>query len=83
MPRPDEVLPRLAEFLGGMLALDRAASDAVLVDRLEFDLPVELDLQMAPAGGLTLGASPPTQWIATTVMPVFHRMRLRIEAQGD
>ena len=82
-------LPRLSEFLAGMLALDAAtglaarANGAMHVSALDVDLPVELELREDQGGALTLGAAPPTQHVATTVMPVFHRMRLGVIARGE
>jgi hypothetical protein len=75
-------LPRLSDFLAGMLALDAGAGHdgAVHVTALDVDLPVELELGGGDGTPVTLGAAPPTQHVVTTVMPVFHRLRLGIAA---
>jgi hypothetical protein len=79
-----ERLPRLSDFVGGMVsgALERHGG-TVAVEQLAFDLPVELDLVPGDGDAMALGAAPPTQWVETSVMPVFQRMRLVIEAWED
>lgn len=51
------------------------------VRSLALDLPIELSVERDAAGRLAVLASPPTQRVATSVLPVFHRMRLRIERE--
>ena len=52
---------------------------------IELDLPLELDVESDDAAGLVhaVRASPPTQHVRTTVMPVFHRLRVRVVAEGE
>jgi hypothetical protein len=51
------------------------------VRALQLELPVELSVGHDEAGRLAVYASPPTQRVATTFLPVFHRMALRIERE--
>lgn len=51
------------------------------VRSLSLDLPVELSVGRGPDGRLTVLASPPTQRIATSFLPVFHRMRVHIQRE--
>lgn len=79
-------LPPLSGFLSGMLALDaagRRTGETLVVSDFTFDSPVELDLRVGPGGDPVLGAGPPTQWIETTVMPVFHHLIVRIALEDD
>lgn len=80
-PELDEFrLPLLRDVVVAMVDVDRVANATMEfhVEELTFDLPVELDPWYE--GGLvtSLGASPPTQIVSTTVMPVFHRLRVTL-----
>jgi hypothetical protein len=81
----DDELPPLRALVSGLTeGLDFLVADehgALIPESLEVDLPIELAADGA-SGGLTLRASTPTQYTATTVMPVFHRLRLRIGRSG-
>lgn len=56
-----------------------AAEDALRLDRVVVDMPLELQTRTAQSGEVTLETSPPRQALATTVMPVLHRIRLVVE----
>ena len=78
---PDEFrLPLLSDFVTAMVDIDRVGDvvSEMHVDELTFDLPVELDPWYEGEAVSALGASPPTQIVATTVMPVFHRLRVTL-----
>lgn len=83
-------LPGLADFLGGLASAASAEPEAdspdeaqlnqgfvLAVSELKVDLPVELDL-VEDNSVWRLDAAPPTQWIETTVMPVWHRVRMTV-----
>ena len=81
---PEDRLPSLAEFLGELAGavspdddVDVAEQEAVFVSEIKLDLPFELDL-LEESGAWQLDAAPPTQKIETTVMPVWHRVRLTV-----
>lgn len=57
-----------------------AGEDRMSVRALRLDLPVELTVAH-DGGRLAVLASPPSQRVATTVLPVFHRMTVRIESE--
>jgi hypothetical protein len=48
---------------------------------LALDLPVELSVERDADGGLVVLASPPSQRVATSFLPVFHHLRVRIERE--
>ena len=74
---PDEPLPPLSELVGALfedvVSLE-AETDAARVEGLRVDLPIEIDDTLD-----TVRCSPPTQYTATSVMPIFHRLTLRLE----
>ena len=47
------------------------------IEKIVIDLPAEFDV-ITDEGRLVLGATPPTQKIETTFMPVFHRLKVTI-----
>jgi hypothetical protein len=51
------------------------------VRSLSLDLPVELAVERDRDGRLAVLVSPPTQRVATSFLPVFHRMGVRIERE--
>ncbi|MCC6318284.1 MAG: hypothetical protein IT361_11400 [Gemmatimonadaceae bacterium] len=81
---PDD-LPPLALLLGGLVPKsdpdddEGAESQMMEIDQVSLDLAIECHVR--PDGNVV--ASPPTQYIATSVMPVFHRLRLRVERDVD
>ena len=82
---PDEFrLPLLRDFVTAMADVDRVGDEVseLHVEELTFDLPVELDPWYEDEVVSAVGASPPTQIVATTVMPVFHRLRVTL-AEGE
>ncbi len=73
-----------AELLTALTNLDlevgsEEAGVRFSVDRLQLETPIEVTQQADPSDTLSVRASPPTQSIATSVMPTFHRLRLTIE----
>ena len=81
---PADRLPSLAEFVGELAGaasveadVDVAEQEAVYVSEIKVDLPFELNL-LEELGAWQLDAAPPTQKIETTVMPVWHRLRVTV-----
>lgn len=78
----DTTLPTLSEFVRDLVVHESVGSPgmgAMEVERLEFDLPMEMDVTALGDTVGRVGIGPPTQWVETTVMPVFHRIRLTVE----
>jgi hypothetical protein len=78
-------LPPLAELVAAMADLDRDA-DAEPLDEAGLDeIRVALAIELALGGGedSRVRGSTPTQWTETTVMPVFHRLWMRIARPTD
>ena len=79
---PSDRLPALSEFLAELAGAasvdaDFAGEETIWISEIKIDLPIELNL-LEELGAWQLDASPPTQKIETTVMPVWHRVRLRV-----
>jgi hypothetical protein len=74
---PDEPLPALGDLVGALfedvVAVD-ASDDGAHVEALVVELPIEIDPDLTQ-----VRCSPPTTYTETTVMPVFHRLTLRLE----
>jgi hypothetical protein len=84
-PSPfDEALVSVAELVAGFgpdadeLVSEVADAGRMRIERVTLDLPVEIEVVVDATGDVCLGSSPPTQHIATTIMPVLHRLRMRI-----
>jgi hypothetical protein len=80
-----DLLPPLAELLGGFADLDgdeEPAADAATVERVTVSLPFELEMWRQGAA-LDLRASPPTQKIETTILPVWHRLTVTIALEEE
>jgi hypothetical protein len=78
----------LEDFLTPQLALDIDPLQpdqqfGLFVERLALDMPIELQTLRDEGNRLTLGTSPPTQWIETSVQPVLHRLRVALELDHD
>lgn len=48
------------------------------LEQITLAFPLELEAHTAAGRLVALGASPPTQYTETTIMPVFHHLRLTI-----
>ncbi len=48
------------------------------IEELRLDLPIELDVLVDENGQVELQSAPPTQQIETSVMPVLHRLMVRM-----
>ncbi|WP_404338215.1 hypothetical protein AB2M62_04700 [Sphingomonas sp. MMS12-HWE2-04] len=73
-------LPPLGAFVGELMDVIDPEDPAGL-ERITVDMPLELDLLSGGGQILALGASPPTQRIETSILPVFHRLRVTLAAQ--
>jgi hypothetical protein len=53
----------------------------IRTERVEVDLPLEVRVERDAEGALTISATAPTQTFRTSVLPVFHRVRVSIEPE--
>jgi hypothetical protein len=63
--------------------VDEKTGLVMTIEELTVDMPIELKVIVDNDGKVDLMGSPPTQLVKTTVMPVFHQMRIRIVRDGD
>jgi hypothetical protein len=62
---------------------DRQTGLAMTIEQLTVNIPIELKVIVNPDGTVNIKGSPPTQLVQTTVMPVFHHMRLKVVRKDD
>lgn len=84
----DEAMLEMSEFVAQMTAVDGYLFDeewqvATRLEDVEMSIPVQLDLHVADDGLVTIGGSPPLFYINTTVMPVFHQLRVTISVNEN
>jgi len=81
---PDRTLYRpIAQLVEELTNYDKQIVDpktgyAMTLEQVTVDMPIELKVAVNPDGTVKLTGSPPTQLVQTTIMPVFHHMRLRV-----
>jgi len=74
-------LPPLGRFVADLLMIEAdMPGQGALVEQLTVEMPVEIDLLAGGGTVLACGASPPTQRIETSILPVFHRLRVTLAA---
>ncbi len=76
----EEVLtPQIMVDNENQISQDDTLAYAMYVDTLTLDLPIEIQTLRDEEKQMQLGVSPPTQWLETSVMPVWHRVRVTLE----
>lgn len=73
LPNVFEMLAALAVRSGGE---GMNEDEGTMVERIVVAFPMELDVETDDGAVMRLGSAPPTQYTETTVMPVFHQLRL-------
>ena len=88
----EDRFPELAELLEDFLTpqiaqamdpFDTNRGMAMYIDKLTITLPIETQALRDEDNRLTVGISPPTQWIETSVQPVLHQLRVTLELDHD
>lgn len=85
-PRPFadfDALAPIAELIHSLTDYEKQRVDpetgqVLTVEHIKVDIPFELRVSEGEGGLVTVEGSAPSQRTATTVVPVFHRMQLRI-----
>lgn len=81
-----ETLPPFAALVAAMADVeddDETGLGDSGLDEIRLALAIELSVHDGDGGRPRLGGSTPTQWTETTVMPVFHRLAMRIVRATD
>ena len=78
-------LPPLAELVASLGDVDEEADpdddqvvDSMDIDEITLTLAIELEVRDADTERPRVTGSTPTQWTETTVLPVFHRLSMRV-----
>ena len=83
----DEALAPFGMFVDAMSVATTASESgsefmpSMWIERLEMELPFEMDVLVEPDGRVRLAGGPPTQYTETTIMPVFHKFRLSVTGE--
>ncbi len=73
---PSELIKQLSDLTD---RLEDPESDYALeIERVNVELPLELNIAVDDEGTITFHGSAPTQTTETTILPVFHRLSLQI-----
>lgn len=84
----DEAMMEMGEFISQMsevegYLLDEKWQTATRLENVEMEIPIQLDLHVNDDGLLTIGSSPPLFYVNTTVMPVFHQLKVTISVNEN
>jgi hypothetical protein len=86
-----DALPPLADVLLSLAMIDEgdavmsglASAGGTVVERIAISFPLELDITAVDGHVAAVGASAPTQYTETTIMPVFHQLALSLEIHDE
>ncbi len=77
-----EVVEQLTDW--DEILADPQTGSTMQLEAVKLEMPLELRIQADETGKLSLNGSAPTQTTETTIMPVFHRLKLHVEVdRGD
>ncbi|MGK7953860.1 MAG: hypothetical protein AB4063_01120 [Crocosphaera sp.] len=62
---------------------DPFSNQTMMIEKVKVDMPVEIKVLVEDDGVTTIKSNAPTQSMETTIMPVFHRMRLTVELEDE
>jgi hypothetical protein len=71
-----QVINQLADY--EMYIEDPVFGQSLSVESIKIDMPVEIRVDVDDNGKVTLRGSAPTQRTETTILPVFHRVKIEI-----
>jgi hypothetical protein len=74
----DEFLLPLWEYVASFVVPIHEGVGSMTLESVFLDMPMELAVEDREDGRRLL-AAPPTQHLTTSVMPAFHRIRVRLE----
>lgn len=80
-------LPAFAALIASLSDVDDAPNadlpNAMELDEVTLSLAIELEVRDADGPAPRVTGSTPTQWTETTVLPVFHRLTMRVARAVD
>ena len=80
----DEAMLEMADLLSQMNGSEEDLASGeygftLYPESIFLDMPLQLDIQKTEDGRMVIGGSPPLYYVETTIMPVFHQLRMKIE----
>ena len=58
--------------------IDPQTGQVMTIEEMKLNFPIELRVEVNPEGKVNLKSSPPTQRTETTILPVWHQLKMRI-----
>jgi hypothetical protein len=82
----DEAMMTIEEMVNELLEpietiVDDDNGVSMGIEKIEIDMPVQLDVVVDENGKVQIGTTPPLYKIETSFMPVFHQLRFSFESQ--
>ncbi|MBX7225024.1 MAG: hypothetical protein K1X55_03280 [Chitinophagales bacterium] len=75
---------KIAAFCEEMIVIqDMPHAIQMRVERLEIDTPIEIDIIEDEYGTLQIGAVPPLYKVATSIEPIYHQIKFRIDVKQN
>jgi len=87
-PEENEILLPFADMVQQLVDYgepleDPFSNQAMMIEKVKVEMPVEIKVVVEDDGTTTLKSNAPTQSTETTIMPVFHRMKLTVELDDE
>ncbi len=84
----DSLLMPFSQLIHDLVDYNKHLEEPILgqvmtVEQVKLDMPVEINIAVDDQGKVTLNGSPPTQRTETTILPVFHQLKLRVVRDED
>ena len=76
-----DMLQQLVDY--GEPLEDPLSNQAMMIEKVKVEMPVEFKVLVDDDGKATLKSNAPTQSTETTIMPVFHRMKLTVQLDDE
>jgi len=79
----DEAMLPFSELMEGLSdhtgkVGDETAGFIMQVEKIKAGFPLQMDIQVDEDGQVVLGGSPPLYYFETSVMPVFHNLKITL-----
>lgn len=74
-----ELIETLSDLEGHVTGLEGAEIIRMEMEAVELELPLQLDITVSDEGEVIVGGVPPLYYVETTVLPVFHQLRIALE----
>ncbi|MDJ0590877.1 MAG: hypothetical protein QNJ72_12910 [Pleurocapsa sp. MO_226.B13] len=84
----DEILIPFADMVQQLVDYgepleDPVADRTMAIEKVKVEMPVEIKVSVDDDGQASLKSNAPTQSTETTIMPVFHRLKLTVELDNE